>query len=108
MAAGPSTTADEVTKAERALHFTLERIDSETAFVLHQVEPMFCPKTCFSDLDLRLSDDERKVALNFYKLFKVETKPEFNEAVNFIHRCRHRSNGHVIMPIQISSTLKNL
>ena len=85
--------ADEVTKAKRALHFTLERIDSETAFVLHQVEPMFCPKTCFSDLDLRLtvhSDDERKVSLNFDKLFKVETKPEFNEAINFIHRCRQK------------------
>ena len=86
-----STTADEITKAERDLHFILETLDSETAFVFHKVEAGFCSKSCFSQLDLRFSvqsEAKRKVALKFNTLFKVEAKPEFTEALRFIRHCR--------------------
>ena len=81
-------------KVLRSVRCALERVESSTAFVVHRVEPPFCPFGPFSSLTLRLKactnssqTDRSRVALRFEQLFKVEAT-ERGEGENFIHTCK--------------------
>ena len=67
-------------KYERALKYTLERINDEMTFVFHYVASTFCPNSSFSALDFQVNAHTNpcgtsQMAVRFSDLFQVEVKP---------------------------------
>ena len=85
-----------------SLHFALERINLLCSSLC---EVQFLFKSSFSCVDFELAahnDGVRKFVLSFNTLFKVGVKPEYSEALKFIHRSRN----HPWPPFHANPNLK--
>ena len=82
---------------QRSLHFTIEQINSEIAFVAHKVTNNFSTFSSFSALDLRLvahvyvneTSEQRRVGIRVKDLFKVEAVSD-TSALEFIAHSRRK------------------
>ena len=87
---------------QRILHFAIERINSETAFVPHKVTSSFSSVASFSMLDFQLAsytDRNGQVAVQFGDLFKLK-EVEDDMALEFIAKSRRR----LWPPLDLDST----